>query len=134
MSVWVGECYVNGKKIESPVSLNNGLYNDPTLSDTHTLSLSLAFHFLDSLLKLGNDLELKYINSSEIMLPRRRLLPQTPGQLLSEAPPTKPTRTQPQPLVIKAITITTCSLLLFYHDRSHYMGKMKILQFLLMMS
>ena len=40
MSVWVGECYVNGKKIESPVSLNNGLYNDPTLSDTHTLFLT----------------------------------------------------------------------------------------------
>ncbi|CAI8030011.1 hypothetical protein GBAR_LOCUS17015 [Geodia barretti] len=77
VSVWVGECSVDKKIV--PIKCNQ-------------VSLS---H--ESLLKLGKDLVLQYNTNSE-GLQRRRVLPQTPGQQLSVAPPSKPTRTQPLPL------------------------------------
>lgn len=55
----------------------------------------LPFHPLmpaESLVQLGEHLVLQFVVSSEV--PRRRLLPRTPGQQLNEAPPSKPTRTQ----------------------------------------
>jgi hypothetical protein len=76
--VWVGECSVD-KKIVATKS------NQVSLSH-------------ESLMKLGKDMVLQYIMTNSEGLPRRRVLPQTPGQQLTVAPPSKPTRTQPLPL------------------------------------
>lgn len=46
----------------------------------------------ECLVQLGEHLVLQFLVSSEV--PRRRLLPRTPGQQLNGAPPSKPTRTQ----------------------------------------
>jgi hypothetical protein len=76
VSLWVGECSVDEEKVPAnrrPVPLSH-----------------------ESRLQLGQDLVLQYLVGE--VLPRRRLLPQTPGQQLSEAPPSKPTRTQPSPV------------------------------------
>ena len=71
---------------------------------------------IESLLKLGKDLVLQYNTNSE-GLQRRRVLPQTPGQQLSVAPPSKPTRTQPlvrvQPLFLPFHTGPCTTIQLF---------------------
>lgn len=91
VTVWVGECCVDKKNVPvrgTPVPLSHGV------SFTSITLPPLTPLLSESLLQMGQDLVLQYMTNSE-GLPRRRLLPQTPGQQLSEAPPSKPTRTQP---------------------------------------
>jgi hypothetical protein len=102
--VWVGECSVD-KKIVATKS------NQVSLSH-------------ESLMKLGKDMVLQYIMTNSEGLPRRRVLPQTPGQQLTVAPPSKPTRTQPlvrvQPLFLPFHTGPCTTIQLFPCMQSVY--------------
>ena len=79
---------------------------------------------IESLMKLGKDMVLQYIMTNSEGLPRRRVLPQTPGQQLTVAPPSKPTRTQPlvrvQPLFLPFHTGPCTTIQLFPCMQSVY--------------